>query len=93
MCNSVYNLHIQCVINNDDAYIAYVLPETDKEQIQKQTSSQTLIVCEEYQLITFQFEEMHGGLDDPEVLISAALLSVVFIITFLLFQIISFVLP
>ena len=31
MCNNVYNLHIECVINNDDAYIAYVFPETDTE--------------------------------------------------------------
>ena len=23
MCNNVYDLHIQCVINNDNAYIAY----------------------------------------------------------------------
>ena len=31
MCNNVYDLHIQCVINNDNAYIAYFFPETDTE--------------------------------------------------------------
>ena len=36
----LYNLHIECVINNDDTYIAYVFPKTDTEQIQKQTYSQ-----------------------------------------------------
>ena len=40
MCNNIYNLHIECVINNDDTYIAYVFPETDTEQLQKQTSFQ-----------------------------------------------------
>ena len=37
MFNNVCNLHIECVINNDDTYIAYVFPVTDTEQIQKQT--------------------------------------------------------
>ena len=37
MCNNVYDLHIKCVINNDDTYIAYVFPEEDRDQIQKQT--------------------------------------------------------
>ena len=37
VCNNVYDLHIECVINNDDTHIAYVFPETDTDQIQKQT--------------------------------------------------------
>ena len=42
MCNNVYDFHIKCVINNDNAYIAYVFPETDTEQIQKQTIANPL---------------------------------------------------
>ena len=37
MCNNVYDLTIECVISNDNTYISYVFPETDTEQIQKQT--------------------------------------------------------
>ena len=37
MCKNVYNLHIKCVINNDNRYrsIAHVFLNTDTEQINR----------------------------------------------------------